>query len=503
MPALVRRTLHALLFAAILSAVVVVSCPAQEEDQAPVQPEAKETASAAPAVASTTANTGRMVIEPQFDRAGNFSDGLAPAVPHSKAGVPKVGYIDKTGKFVIEPQFEQAGVFLSGRAPVKVKGKWGFIDRTGRFVIDPQLESAGVFLSEIAPFAVKGGKWGFIDRNGKTVIEPQFDKVDYFDDGYAVVCINDHDAGKCGPRLLLVPVVPGGRWGMIDKSGRYGIAPQFGMMNDFSDGLAAVCTSDNSRGHRCSTTFEETRWGFVDKTGKLAFAAQFDLVRDFSDGLAGVCVNTSTGIRGSRCNLAIGGGKWGFIDKTGRLVISPQFDFVGAFVDGHALACASSENSLCNSLSKGGLSLSPSGGQWSIIDRTGKIVTSLPIDLALRYSGGVAQVCVNDDVKTGLGRCAVPSNVNGIFKPRGGKWGFIDRSGRFVVIPQFNEVSDFSQGLAAVRVSTGTKYRPDFKWGFVDQNGKVVIEPKFDAVSTFTDDMAAVKVGEKWGYISR
>ena len=53
----------------------------------------------------------------------------------------KWGFIDKTGSFVINPQFDFAWSFSDGLAAVRIgdyeTGKYGFIDKTGSFVINP------------------------------------------------------------------------------------------------------------------------------------------------------------------------------------------------------------------------------------------------------------------------------------------------------------------------------------------------------------------------------
>jgi hypothetical protein len=36
---------------------------------------------------------------------------------------------------VIKPQFDMAGDFSEGLAQVKIGNKWGYIDKTGRFAI--------------------------------------------------------------------------------------------------------------------------------------------------------------------------------------------------------------------------------------------------------------------------------------------------------------------------------------------------------------------------------
>ena len=53
-----------------------------------------------------------------------------------------------------------------------------------------------------------------------------------------------------------------------------------------------------------------------------------------------------------------------------------------------------------------------------------------------------------------------------------GKWGYIDRSGRFVIAAQFEEASEFSEGVAAVCCDRG-------KTRYVDQNGRWAFEAGF------------------------
>ena len=49
------------------------------------------------------------------------------------------------------------------------------------------------------------------------------------------------------------------------------------------------------------------------------------------------------------------------------------------------------------------------------------------------------------------------------------------------------------------RVSPGVRLGK--RWGFVDKSGKVVINPLYDEVMPFSDGLARVKVGRKTGYI--
>ncbi len=53
-----------------------------------------------------------------------------------------------------------------------------------------------------------------------------------------------------------------------------------------------------------------------------------------------------------------------------------------------------------------------------------------------------------------------------------GMCGFLDFQGNIVIQPQFEEVNDFEEDMAAVKVGD--------KWGFVDKTGKMVVMPRYD-----------------------
>ena len=86
----------------------------------------------------------------------------------------KIGYINKKGEWVIEPSFDKARAFANGLAPVNRNKQWGYIDATGKIVISLQYRDAEIFSKDgLAP--VKLDKyWGFIDKTGKLVISDRY-----------------------------------------------------------------------------------------------------------------------------------------------------------------------------------------------------------------------------------------------------------------------------------------------------------------------------------------
>jgi hypothetical protein len=66
----------------------------------------------------------------------------------------------------------------------------------------------------------------------------------------------------------------------------------------------------------------------------------------------------------------------------------------------------------------------------------------------------------------------------------GGKWGFIDTSGRRVIAATYDLVSSFSEGLAPVNF--------EGKWGYIDTRGKIVIPFKYRAAWQFQQGIGRV-----------
>ncbi len=235
----------------------------------------------------TQAQEFEWAIQPQFEWAGSFSEGLAAIKQNGK-----YGYINKQGQLVIQLQFDNANSFSEGLAFIYQNGQFGFINQQGQWIIQPQFTNANSFSEGLAKAeAQNNNKYGFINKNGEWIIQPKFPIVGKFSDGLAAVCQN-------------------GRWGFINKNGEWVIQPQFGWAFSFSKGLAAALQKNG-------------KWGFIDKQGQWVIQPQFEDYSDFetsyfSEGLFSVKQN----------------GKCGFIDKQGQWVIQPQFKYAYCFSEG-------------------------------------------------------------------------------------------------------------------------------------------------------------------------
>lgn len=72
-------------------------------------------------------------------------------------------------------------------------------------------------------------------------------------------------------------------------------------------------------------------------------------------------------------------------------------------------------------------------------------------------------------------------------------WGYIDRSGEYVVEPKFHDAWNFHEGLAVVKV--------EWARGYIDREGKFVVEPKYQYAGPFRAGKARVMLDDVWQYI--
>ena len=76
-----------------------------------------------------------------------------------------------------------------------------------------------------------------------------------------------------------------------------------------------------------------------------------------------------------------------------------------------------------------------------------------------------------------------------------GKWGFIDKNGKEIIPCIYYEVGGFSEGLA--------KVKKDDKWGYINKEGKEITPLIYDEVHNFSEEFSSVKIDGKWGLIDK
>lgn len=283
---------------------------------------------------------GKMVINPQFEEAYVFSDGLALVC--NEEG--KYGFIDKKGKFVMNCEFVSATGFSEGLAFVVREGETPTCITTSgkeKFKCSNDVDRVSSFKDGLACFENTDGKYGYMNTKGEVVINPQFNQAYDFSEGMATVSNSD------------------GKYGYINKKGEIVINYQFSQAGGFYNGLAPFCTGNN--------------WGYINKKGEYVINPQFDEASAFIGDYA----------------FVKSGGSWGIIDEEGKYLANPQFKGLAGSVPGALIAAELSDKYgfvdesgkiIINPQFDLGLFLEKDfavvnlDDQWGFIDRSGKYI---------------------------------------------------------------------------------------------------------------------------------
>jgi len=248
-------------------------------------------------------------------------------------------------------------------------------------------------------------------------------------------------------------LMPGGRrWGYIDRTGSFVIAPQFESAASFEpNGLALVSQGEtsgviNTKGelvYSGTDIYSAVAAGSVmildsgdksvmlDAAGSVLFEADW-ISDEFSDGLAPFEWD----------------GLYGYVDSKGSIVIEPVFKEAEPFSDGQAI-------------------VKLADGQYAIINTAGQQVRQLGYDDVADLDEGMYAY---RDSATGL-------------------WGYKSLAGDVVIPSQFVYASPFRDGQAVVWVGDGwiSSLR-----GVIDRQGNFVIPAEYGSISYLGDGFYAV-----------
>lgn len=279
--------------------------------------------------------------------------------------------------------------FSNGVAFVKVDKKCFFVDTLGNKILDfnynlPSMREFPQFYQDICPVKKNMAQnMSLIDKTGKVIMElPVYDCTNFVDGiasgfisvpkGYSKItkAVYFNTKGELIYKNLieevkfdnLVPPRPLHEglaahysyskrlYGFRDKDGNLIIAPSYSKVQDFSDELAAVQTTNG-------------KWGYIDKTGKMVIEAKFSSEPSpFNEGYAVVEKRD-----GKKC----------FIDKLGNIVFDELKDAYN-FHNGKAFV-------RLNNSSKYNLALIDK--DFKVISEFHTNLNNMPLKDAISYSG--------------------------------------------------------------------------------------------------------------------
>lgn len=226
------------------------------------------------------ANKQGVVLEPVWDKIGDFEEGLAPI----KRG-EKWGFVDTAGKVVEAFVWDDATSFKEGFAFVKFNHLWGLLDSGLRLICEQRWEEVRDFSEGLAAVA-KDGLYGFIDSTGVYVIQPKWMKAGKFRNGFSVIGLD-------------------GLAGVIDREGKTIIEPVWE-------------TVEHLVGNYFMTE-KDGKKGIINSSGVIIIPHHYDKI---------IWSNPEEPIKVRQY------GKWGYIDKENRTVMTTEWDNIEGFFNG-------------------------------------------------------------------------------------------------------------------------------------------------------------------------
>ncbi|MBS0011931.1 MAG: WG repeat-containing protein [Bacteroidales bacterium] len=243
-----------------------------------------------------------------------------------------------------------------------------------------------------------------------------------------------------------------GKTGFIDETGRWKIKPVYREVTGFYNGLAAVRSED--------------KWAYIDNQGNYIIAPEFDDAAPFfnrhfaavTKGQKKSYINRHGNIISDKARemtifnegLAVFrmDGKYGFINKNHEWEILPAYDQAWPF--------------------RNGLAKVRKRGQWIYVNRQGEEIYDIPLDYAGYEREGL------------------------LFKKnRDQLWGLVNADEDWLITPVFEDIKNFSEGLAPVKIND--------RWGYINREGDIIIEPAYDDAFVFAHGLGCIEKNGRYG----
>jgi hypothetical protein len=298
-----------------------------------------------------------------------------------------------------------------------------------------------------------GGKCGFVNERGKIVIPAIYDNVSpFYADGLASVADDSLETNQ-----------------FIDKKGQIAFhVPKGAYVSDWDRNDEYLVIDNGGKA------------GFIDRTGKLVIPMIWD---------------EAAGFAGAKLAPVKRGGFWGYIGRDGEIVIPMILTSASPFKDGKASVRIKgygydlSEN---GTLSPATLPAAYAGNPYPLKE--------MPIGSLYYHSEANKAGISTANVKTGDEPNLTLVDKDG--KPLGQQYshmgrdygdnptpvrhGFIGSDGKVAIPFIYDEVRGFNGGNGAIVSYKG-------KWGLIDRKGKWLIKPKFDRLGECSPPMYRVE----------
>ncbi len=337
----------------------------------------------------------------------------------------KWGYIDTRGEVVISPIYDDVRDMKSDLTAANYKGKWGFINNKNEPVIDFKYKQVLDFDKKVNRAFVQSfdNEWLLIDKADVIIDSLPYNAFKTWTDEYCPVSVN-------------------GLWGIIDKSGKEVLSPQYLYIDIVSKERVIAKQYD--------------KYGIVDINNQTVEGFDYKRITAVSDNIirfrtkagyyyqnllsgkksknfdkAGIYENERAIVSDGKKTIVLdnafvaikefdyqklqhaGEGyfkfkendKWGLIDPDFNIIREADLYLLNKYQEGHILYALASD-------------------RWGYLDKNGEIFLPAELPIAWEYKNGYARIFHSKGV------------------------GFIDTTKNLVVDRRMFEVRDFYNGLA-------------------------------------------------------
>jgi len=326
----------------------------------------------------------------------------------------KFGIIGKSGAVLIKPEYDMIGKREGKMLPVfKDAELYSITDKGQRAPFTYELKG------DPRPFYDNAGKWGLKNKRDEELLPPTYDFIGKFENGVA-------------------KVFKDGKMGLINEKGQIVMPPTYDYIFDFDKNNRAVVLSEfkhgiiNEKGSEIIPpmyniiqkiegenylVLRDTLWGVVNKNGHENVPPMYQGIFKCKEGYKTLL-----------------DGKTGMLTKEGDVMFEPSYDFVTALDNKTYIVI---QNGLYGLLNKSGKQLIPPRYQF---------INQFEDDRA--------------------------------FVMKDNLWGIINSEGVELVAPLYNSIEKTKDNnLYSVWLNA--------KQGLIDKDGRVVVKPSYDDISIF------------------
>lgn len=348
----------------------------------------------------------------------------------------KAGYADSNGKIIIPCKYKAAEIKdgYDGEPILAREGdKLCLLDaKTGELVatssITPQYFSW--FINGMA-IVIENKKYGLIDNTGKLVVPCIYERIDSFD---IKTFKGELTAAK-----------KDGRWGFIDKKGKVVIPFEY-EMQVYSIVGDTIC-DDKMR------VKKNGKWGIINMNGQMEIPCKYDSIGDFNYGLAPAKI----------------GYKYVYINMQGKIVLAGDYDKAEAFENGIAKVTKRDSTYMINTKGK---KVNVNVNQTEFHDGLCVVAKFVKEEASIYY--GYANEKMKLVIPYDYDEAYDFENGMALVK-LGGKWGYIDTNGNWIIYREFDEEFRFSSAGVAKVLWNG-------KWGLLTKDGDYVLPCEYDSL---------------------